>query len=286
MISIIVIVKNDPGIETTISTLIEIPKPEKTEIIVVDASEGKLDYIRDKFPEVRWIDFIPKKKITIPEQRNVGVKSAKGNIIVFIDASCSPEKEWLENLIKPILQENESIVTGITNSTNESTFHDQSSELNKGKKYLHEAATINLAVKKEIIEHIGIFDESFEYGSDVDFTWRSIDAGYKIRYEQNAIVSHDWGSFLSELKRSYRYGRARTRLYEKHKHRWRNLFRYDIVTIIYPLFILFSPITLFWPYYPLLLIIPIFRNRKYHPLQTTIDHLVYGIGVICQIIYF
>ncbi len=42
MISIIIIVKSDRGIENTLKKLVKIPKPEKTEILVVDVSEGNL----------------------------------------------------------------------------------------------------------------------------------------------------------------------------------------------------------------------------------------------------
>src|SRR3989344_6308368 len=114
MISVVIIVKNDRRIEKCISKLNEISKPEKTELIVIDASEGRLDDIKEKFANVRWIYFHNKtnKKITIPEQRNLGIKSANGNIIVFIDADCIPEKNWLVNLVKPIKFEGENIVAG------------------------------------------------------------------------------------------------------------------------------------------------------------------------------
>ena len=66
------------------------------------SSNGRIDDIRDKFPEVRWIYYptLNIKKTTIPEQRNLGVKESKGNIVVFIDADCVPVKNWLNELYK------------------------------------------------------------------------------------------------------------------------------------------------------------------------------------------
>ena len=86
MISIIIPVKNDRRIEITIKDLLKIPKPEKTEIIVVDASEGNLDDIKKKFPKVRWIYFHNKtgKKYTFTEQINLGLKNIRGDLIAFI----------------------------------------------------------------------------------------------------------------------------------------------------------------------------------------------------------
>ena len=55
MISVIILVKNDREIKNALNEIFNIPKPEKTEILVVDASEGNLDDIREKFPKVRWV---------------------------------------------------------------------------------------------------------------------------------------------------------------------------------------------------------------------------------------
>ena len=58
MISIITIVNKDRRIKILLEKLIEIPKPEKVEIIVVDGSKGNLDDIKGIFPTVRWIYYV------------------------------------------------------------------------------------------------------------------------------------------------------------------------------------------------------------------------------------
>ena len=85
--------------------------------IIYSASEFWQDTIpalilKFRFPKVRWIYFHNKtnKKITIPEQRNLGIKKARGDIIVFIDANCVPRKNWLVELTMPIFKDNENIV--------------------------------------------------------------------------------------------------------------------------------------------------------------------------------
>jgi GT2 family glycosyltransferase len=165
----------------------------KTEILVVDASEGNLYDIKKEFPSVRWIYFHNKKnkKIAIPEQRNLGLKKAKGNIITFIDGNCVPDKNWLIELTKPINDETESIVAGSIKSIGGKTIWDVGEERMNSKKYLDKAPIINIAFKKEIIKKVGFFDEKFNYGSDGDFTWRATDLGYKIRYNKDAIIYHD-----------------------------------------------------------------------------------------------
>ena len=43
--------------------------------------------------------------------RNEGVKKAKGNLIVFTDDDCIPEKDWLDHFIKSIEEHNASMVS-------------------------------------------------------------------------------------------------------------------------------------------------------------------------------
>jgi len=41
------------------------------------------------------------------------------------------------------------------------------------------------------------------------------------------------------IKKAFRYGEAWGKLYNKHLGRWKKLFFYDMVTLIYPLYIIF-----------------------------------------------
>jgi GT2 family glycosyltransferase len=284
LISIVIINKNDRAIKKTLRACSSLPGNINYELIVVDSSEGKLDDIALGFPKVNWIPFTPRKDkpITIPEARNTGVRAAKGNIIVFIDANCVPQGNWLAELIEPILSQRESIVAGATTSEGKETTHDHAHLENKSKLYIDECPTINLAFTRKLYETIGGFDERFDYGSDVDFSWRVIDAGYKVRYQPVAKISHDWGDRRQELRRSFLYGKARTRLYTKHK-KIKKLFTTDIVLVIYPVYIIGLPLTLVWPWYPVLLLIPAARNLRKKPITTIVDHLAYAVGALDEI---
>jgi GT2 family glycosyltransferase len=188
-------------------------------------------------------------------------------------------------LTKPISDEAESVVAGSIKSIGGKAIWDVGEERMNSKKYLGEAPTMNMAFKKEIIKKVGFFDEKFNYGSDVDFTWRATDLGYKIRYNKDAIIYHDWGNLQQEIKRSFSYGEGRTRLYKKHPGRWKNLFGYDMIILIYPLYIIFLPLTFFWPYYPLLILIPIIKNIKRQPLKVVCSNLIYGFGVLKELFF-
>ena len=48
--------------------------------------------------------------------------------------------------------------------------------------------------------NVGYFDERFNYGSDMDFCWRAIKEGYKIRRNEKACLYHEWGNLKQEIK--------------------------------------------------------------------------------------
>jgi GT2 family glycosyltransferase len=285
MISIIIIVKNDLEIVNTIEGINRLDYLGDAELIIVDRSTITYPKVKSRLP-LRWIRYDPKgKRYTIPEQRNEGVNQAKGDIIVFIDANCVPEKDWLTALVKPISEENEQIVMGRTGSIGKPTSYDVGYDKLRDTMYVQEAPTVNLAITRHVFETVGVFDESLEYGSDIDFTWRAIDKGYSIRYQPSAFVAHNWGDSKKELKRTILYGKARARLLTKHiRTRWRHLLGKDADVLVYPTLILFLPIAIVFPWYLCLFPLLVLRHmNEPNPIGIVIKHTIYGCGVLIEV---
>ena len=55
------------------------------------------------------------------------------------------------------------------------------------------------------------------------------------------------------------------------------------MVVIYPAFLLGLPLTLVFPLYPALLLIPAWRNRSNGVGKVLIDHLVFGAGVLAEV---
>lgn len=287
-ISIIIIVKNDYRIEKTLESMEGIRTDHQYEIIVVDASAVNLLVdIKNKFINVNWLYYTKKpNKKTYPEQRNIGIANAKGEIIIFIDADCIPDEFWLDEITKPIVEQGELIVAGSVKSIGGRSFWDVEQESMQLKEYIDECSTINMAFVKSIIKRVGFFDETFEAGEDTDFLWRAVDSGYKIKYNKNAIVYHDWGNLQHQIKRAITYGEARVRLYAKHSNRLRNLSYKDNATLLYPLYLLFLPVSIIFPYYLLLIIIPILKDIRKSPFKTFFFQMLFGFGVLKGFVFF
>jgi len=288
MISVVIISKDEVSLNETLAEVVSQAKDlgEPSEVVVVDASDGRLDDIRLRYePYVDWIDFKqpPEVRFSIPHQRNAGVQEARGEIIVFTDAGCLPGQNWLVRLTAPLL-EDEHVTAGLPLATPASTdLYDRGARQALQAKYLKECPTISLAFRREAFKAVDGFDETFTYGSDIDFSWRLVDAGYRIRGVPEAIVRHDFGGWRRQLRRSYLYGRGRVRLYRKHPVKLRRVLRDEPMVVAYPVFILGLPLTVIFPWYPALLLIPAWRNRSNGAARVLADHLTYGAGILREL---
>ena len=289
MISIVIISKDEESLDDTLSDVASQAREfeEPAEIVVVDASDGRLDHVRLRHEtEVRWLQFQqPPGVITsIPHQRNAGVHAARGEIIVFIDAGCRPEHEWLARLVAPLLEDEHATVGLALAPSGKPGLYDRLAKQALESNYVTECSTINFAFRRGAFDAIGGFDEGFAYGSDADFSWRLTDVGYRIRGVPDAIIRHDWGTRRRQLRRSYVYGKARARLYRKHRARLKHVLRNDPTAVVYPAFLLALPLTLVFPLYPALLLVPAWRNRSDGAVRVLVDHLAFGAGILAELI--
>jgi len=294
-VSVVIVSKDEPSLADTLDQLpaqVATVVPglvRSVEVIVVDASRNRLRRIREAYRWVDWVDFVPPEgvRVSIAHQRNVGLAAASGGIVVFTDCGCIPEPRWLEHLIEPIVAGGEQITCGQTGATGAVDPHSHGRAAKAEVSYLAECPTINLALRSEVAAMLGGFDEAFEYGSDIDFSWRAVHRGLRIRYVPDAVVAHDWGSRWRHMRRSFESGKGRARLYHKHVFssnsqsiQKRHLGEHDAVSLLYPVYLVGLPIALRHPSYLLLLAIPLWRARGHDPLWTLVDHLTQGAGVL------
>ncbi|MGA2010752.1 MAG: glycosyltransferase [Solirubrobacteraceae bacterium] len=280
--SIIIITKDDPDVVVTIKHIVAqmARSVHRAELVIVAAGDPP-DVAARWRDGVRWVPFDSSaRKATIPEQRNVGMAHSQGDVIVFIDSGCVPCEGWLDRLVQPVFEEREDLVAGAHVASGPHAIRDDDVPRRKGAQYLTEAPTINLAITRRAIDAVGAFDESFGYGSDVDLTWRAADAGYRIRFEPAAVVTHDWGSLRRDLRRSWVYGGARFALYAKHRSRRRLILRRDPVAIIYPAYLTLLPATRFHRLVIVAGLAPLVKNWRHRPFLTTAHNYAFGAGFL------
>ncbi len=104
-ISIVVPTYNEKGVlESCIGSLRD-QYYKDFEIIVIDdgSTDKTLEVLRNLQLAISNFQFFQQKHQGVGAARNLGAKHAKGEILVFVDADMTFEKDFLKNLIKPII---------------------------------------------------------------------------------------------------------------------------------------------------------------------------------------
>ena len=112
--------------------------------------------------------------------RNQGIRQATGEILAFTDADCRPLKTWLQELVKPFVDEKIAIVVGEIKALPGDSFLEKYAENNSvlSQKFLLEhpflpyGQTANLGIRRIIFTKIGLFRPYLTTGGDADICWR------------------------------------------------------------------------------------------------------------------
>jgi glycosyltransferase involved in cell wall biosynthesis len=206
------------------------------EIIIVDDSlvdqQDQIKQLCQRF-KVRYV----KGPLNVREKRNLGIKEARGEIILFVDSDCEVSQNIFEEHLKMYNNPDTGGVLGVTEFAGKETttwkivkrtkFLDAFSFAKTLCNYVDSApwgTCTNLSFRKRILEKVGGFDTNFPFrlgGDDTDLGIRINKAGYKIKMNPNAIVFHTrdtWNNFLAVIKRIFRWGRMDYYVfYKKHK---------------------------------------------------------------------
>ncbi|MCK5832059.1 glycosyltransferase [bacterium] len=188
----------------------EYPK-ESFEIIVVDnGSTDATPEIVQRYEKVRLL--YEREVQSSYAARNTGIKKAKGQVIALIDADCIPEKQWISEGVKTLLESGTDLVGGpvkffygkMTAAELVDSYSHFNNESLIGKK--RAALSGNLFVHKRVFEEYGLFPQDSKSGADYRFSNGVLKAGYTIGFSDNAIVWHPTRTFWSLIKKVHRTG--------------------------------------------------------------------------------
>ncbi len=121
--------------------------------------------------------------------RNIGWKRGSGRYVAFIDDDCLAERDWIESLQR-VFSENE--IGGIEGGITTTDENGETIDFNPPNRFRwNRFKTANLAVRRDVLEEIGGFDERYHmHREDTDLAWRVIDAGFKMVWAPQCRVHH------------------------------------------------------------------------------------------------
>jgi GT2 family glycosyltransferase len=130
--------------------------------------------------------------------RNRGLAEARGDVLYFLDDDCVAEPDWAERLWDAVASGRADLaggsrVSGRTGLAARLEYLSTdgpvlSPRLPAGP--ARHLSTSNLIFRREVVERTGRFDEKLAMCEDRDFTARAREAGFRLRFEPSARVTH------------------------------------------------------------------------------------------------
>jgi cellulose synthase/poly-beta-1,6-N-acetylglucosamine synthase-like glycosyltransferase len=217
---IIATLNNEQTIGECLKAIFELNYPKEfLEVIVVDGcSKDATVKIAEKYP-VKVVS----TPLNAPAAYNYAIKIANNDVLGFIDADAKVEKEWLNKLIMYLDDPQVAGVSGGVETWNtenawaRSIGYDIKNRYDRLKKYATRIATMNLLLKKSVIEESGGFDESLPSQYDTDLGFRITSKGYKIVFDPSAKCYHfNRSTVHAYFRQQLQYGKNTIKLYFKH----------------------------------------------------------------------
>ena len=158
--------------------------------------------------------------------RNLGIRQAQNDILVFTDADCRPQPNWLKEIVQPFSKSEIGIVVGKIVALSGKSLLEKYADRNQlmSQKFLLEHSflpygqTANIAIRKQAFINVGLFRPYLTTGGDADICWRIQTEGkWQLEYAPKAIIEHRHRSNFKNFRSQFRrYGSSNRYLHELH----------------------------------------------------------------------
>lgn len=198
-VSIIICCRNEKNfIEKCLNSIIEQDYPkEKIEVLIVDgmSKDGTRKILRKYAEQYLFVKFLDNPDKFTPFALNIGIKTARGKIIMWMSAHAVYEKDYISKCVKYLKKHNADNVGGILKTIPEkntllakSIAFCLSSFFGAGGSYFRTGlekprivdTVFGGCYKKDIFKKIGLFNEKMKRSQDYEFNMRLKKAGGKI----------------------------------------------------------------------------------------------------------
>jgi hypothetical protein len=140
--------------------------------------------------------------------RNRGIKESRGDKVVFLDDDSVPKGDYFDRVAQ--LLDEYPAVTGRIRDTGSPYTRGLSGQYDQGDNG-HVTDTVvgcNMAVRREVLEEIGGFDERLPYGHEEAELTDRICEGYTVWYSPDLLVEHPFAESIPDyLEKQYRHGK-------------------------------------------------------------------------------
>jgi GT2 family glycosyltransferase len=213
----------------SLHALIDRTNEKPDQVVVVNGGDERSDDIVKSFIESCGIEvkLIKTANKNLATSRNVGLHHCTGNIIAMTDDDAEVFPNWITEMKRAHQAYPEAgAVGGLVLGTNKGALVGKVADQITfpswpEPRYVRTLPGVNISYKREVIEKVGLQDETLFRGEDVDFNWRILQLGYKIRFDPAIkVYHHHRPTFRSFINQHYMYGRA----YYLVRKKWPNMY--------------------------------------------------------------
>lgn len=244
LVSIVIITKNHSKYLAKCLESILNQNYKNFEIIIVDhnSSDNTVEIIKS-FENEKLKYYIYNEKNNIAAVRNFGIKKSNGEYIFFTDSDCIVAKNWVEEGMNTLLNNEVAGVEGKTIAEHQNFGASEHFVENYlGGQY----QTCNIAYKKELLIEYGMFNEKYSIAyEDIDLALR-IKKNSTIVFNKDMLVFHQLVKWTMKglISNSLR-GTQKVNLIKEHQYN--QILKYRILEIN-SLIVVFFPFLLFFYY--------------------------------------
>lgn len=198
---------------------------EDYEIVVVNNnSQDNTAKIIDEFrARSNKIKIVFETKRTRGAARRKGELNSKGKIILMTDADCVVPKNWIREMIKPIVGGNSVAVQGLMKPIikNYWTTQMQMAFLRHVEKHTHDKKadfldTANCALKSSVLKDVGYSDAEIWSGNDLDLHIRLKMKGYNVYFKRCEVLHYHSDTLWKVFKKFFKREEWRERIRVKY----------------------------------------------------------------------
>jgi glycosyltransferase involved in cell wall biosynthesis len=188
-----------------------------------DATVARVEEWRDRLPPLSIVD--ASQRVGVAHARNVGLRSARGELLLICDGDDIVAPDWLEHMVDAL--DDHPIVTGFIElvTLNQPELYawtgdEVRTECPVAYGYLPYAPGGNIGMWREVYDAVGSFDEQLLRAEDIDFGWRAAYSGIPVAMEPRAVLHRRLRDDLrGEFRAAVRGGIAEAGLYRRHRDR-------------------------------------------------------------------
>lgn len=211
--------KNADYISDLLDSLVNQEQPY--EVVIVDSrSPDGTDKIIKSYSERYGFVRLISKKCSRGEGRNIGVREAKYDYVLFTDGDAIANAFWIKNM-REKFREGASIAAGKTIQMGYGPFE----KLERVELFFEDYdvtyPSVNLGYRRDLFLKVGGFDPRFVTAEDIDLNIRGVMSGAKIEYCNSCVIYHRARStVMSFIEQAFWNGFGRKQLTTKHKRVW------------------------------------------------------------------